>query len=240
VTPDLSWLPAFPIKPATEAVDALFDGWNELASQPRSNFNPRTREPDLTKALKIYVETVTAPMRGVLGMWAAEDVFGEMDSTTGKVVKERRTDIVYGWNDETRAMKLVFEFKKLGRQKSHRKHYLQTKGLRRFVDGIYSRHEPVAAMVGVLLDPRPDVVPPLTSALADTALASGLRLRQANNGQLFFTPSALFANAEFDTEHERDPGLAPSHGTIRVAHFFFEFGYPVTTVKSGSTVASGA
>ncbi|TIU66195.1 MAG: Fis family transcriptional regulator, partial [Mesorhizobium sp.] len=39
-------------------------------------------------------------------------------------------------------------------------------------------------------------------------------------------PSTLFPpTAEFDTEHKRPAELAPSHGTIRVAHVFLEFGY---------------
>jgi hypothetical protein len=43
--------------------------------------------------------------------------------------------------------------------------------------------------------------------------------------------SVLFSVADFDTEHERNPTLAPSHGHIRVAHFFLPFEYPTTTKK---------
>lgn len=68
---------------------------------------------------------------------------------TEKLTQERRTDIVYGWNDNTRRIELVFEFKKLGRQKSHRRHYLRENGLGRFVTGIYSRRQAVAAIVGI-------------------------------------------------------------------------------------------
>lgn len=41
----------------------------------------------------------------------------------------------------------------------------------------------------------------------------------------------MFATADFDTEHDRDPALAARHGTIRVSHFFMEFGYPTSTKK---------
>lgn len=225
------WLSAFPLQPATEAVEALRQGWLELAERPRPDFNPKTKEDALTKRLKVYVENHVARQRGLLGMWAAEDVIGEIDPATGALIEERRTDIVYGWNSDVLAMKLVFEFKRLGRQKKHRDHYLREQGLGRFVTGIYSRRQAVAAMVGVLLDSEEEVVPPIREALGDTALATLLRLRPTKAGEPYARPSPLFASADFDTEHERDPALAPSHGTIRVSHFFFAFGYATNTVK---------
>lgn len=231
MTDAADWLSAFPLQSATEAVDALRQGWLELAGRPRPDFNPKTKEDALTKRLKVYVENHVARERGLLGMWAAEDVIGEIDPLTGILIEERRTDIVYGWNSETQAMKLVFEFKRLGRQKKHRDHYLREQGLVRFVTGIYSRRQAVAAMVGVLLDPEEEVVPPIREALNDTTLAALLRLRPTATGASFSLPSLLFATAGFDTEHERDPALAPSHGTIRVSHFFFAFGYPTSTLK---------
>lgn len=133
------WLSAFPTRAATEAVEALHEAWRILAERPRPNFNPKTKEPVLTKALKLYVENVIARERGLLGMWAAEGVLGDIDPETAEIVEERRTDIVYGWNDATQSIELVFEFKRMGRQKSHRTHYLRENGLGRFVTGIYSR-----------------------------------------------------------------------------------------------------
>jgi len=231
VTGVADWLSAFPLQPATEAVEALRQGWLELAERPRPDFNPKTKEDALTKRLKVYVENHVARRRGLLGMWAAEDIIGEIDPATGALIEERRTDIVYGWNSEVLAMKLVFEFKRLGRQKKHRDHYLREQGLGRFVTGIYSRHQAVAAMVGVLLDAEEEVVPPIRDALGDTALATLLRLRPTEAGEPYARPSPLFASADFDTEHERDPALASSHGTIRVSHFFFAFGYATSTAK---------
>lgn len=229
--PPTNWLAAFPIQPATEAVEALRQGWMELTQRPRPDFNPRTKEDALTKRLKVYVENHVARQRGLLGMWAAEDIIGDVDPVTGAMIEERRTDIVYGWNDAARSMKLVFEFKRLARQKKHRDHYLQDQGLGRFVTGIYSRRQAVAAMVGVLLDPEHEVVPPIRTALEQATLATRLRLRKTSAGLAYARPSTLFAHADFDTEHERDAALAPSHGTIRVSHFFFSFGYPTTTLK---------
>lgn len=228
------WLSAFPLQPATEAVEALRQGWSELAARPLPDFNPKTKEAALTKRLKVYVENHVARERGLLGMWAAEDIIGDIDPATGAMIEERRTDIVYGWNNETQAMQLVFEFKRLGRQKKHRDHYLRDQGLGRFVTGIYSRKQAVAAMVGVLLDPEPEIVPHIRDALSDGALATLLRLKPTAAGEPYARPSSLFAAADFDTEHEREPALAPSHGSIRVSHFFFAFGYPTTTVKPKS------
>lgn len=228
------WSAAFPIQPATEAVDALHQAWSELAARPRADFNPKTKEPALTKRLKVYIENYTARQRGLLGMWAAEDIMGEIDPITGEMIEERRTDIVYGWNDEVQDLKLVFEFKRLGRQKRHRDHYLRENGLARFVTGIYSRRQAVAAMVGVLLDPKPEVVPSIRKTLADEGLASELKLIPTADKSPFTEPSLLFDAADFDTEHERDPKLAPTHGRIRVAHVFLSFGYPTTTQKSKS------
>lgn len=230
-TPPTNWLAAFPIQPTTEAVEALRQGWTELAQRPRPDFNPKTKEDALTKRLKVYVENYVARQRGLLGMWAAEDIIGEVDPNTGAMIEERRTDIVYGWNDATQSIKFVFEFKRLGRQKKHRDHYLQEQGLGRFVTGIYSRQQAVAAMVGVLLDPEIEVVPPIRAALEQASLATALRLRNTPAGLPYARPSTLFAHADFDTEHERDAALAPTHGTIRVSHFFFNFGYSTSTTK---------
>jgi hypothetical protein len=231
VTSPEDWRAAFPIQPATEAVEALRQAWVELTARPLRDFNPTTKEDLLTKRLKVHIENYVAPKRGLLGMWAAENIIGDVDSTTGEMVGERRTDITYGWNDHNQDLQLVFEFKRLGRQKRHRDHYLQSQGLGRFVTGIYSRRQSIAAMVGVLLDPEDEVVPPIRKALGDAALATALRLRKTGAGEPFTRPSSLFTFADFDTEHERDPAFAPPHGTINVSHFFLAFGYPVSTKK---------
>jgi hypothetical protein len=222
----IEWFDAFPIRPATEAVDALCESWEQLSRQPLPGFHPGIKEPYLTRVLKAHVESVTARKRGLMGMWAAENVVNVLDPITAVIREERRNDIVYGWNNEVAGLQLVFEFKKMSRSASDRKHYLGSNGLERFVTGIYSRHQPVAAMVGMLIDPKDEVVPPVRNALATAAVATRLRLRHFADGAVVQQPSILFIQAEFDTEHHRDTSLAPSHGTIRVAHIFLKFGYP--------------
>ena len=217
------WRSAFPLQSAVAAGEALLQAWHDLASPPRPWFNARTTEPALTKRLKVYVQNYVSRERGLLGMWAAEDIIGELNPTTGEL-KERRTDIVYGWNDDVRKFELVFEFKRLGKHKRHRDQYLGEQGLARFVTGTYSRGQAIAAMVGILIAPEADVVPPIQAALAEKSIAAALRLRESAPGRPYTEPSTLFPKAKFDTEHDRDQALAPSHGYIRVAHLFVSFG----------------
>lgn len=218
------WRSAFPLQTAVDAADALLQGWRELAALGSPEFNRRTREPRLTKQLKIYVENYIAHDRGLLGMWAAEHIIGKINPKTGKLFEERRPDIVYGWNNASGKVELVFEFKRLRKGKTDRDKYLGADGLGRFVTGLYSRHQPIAAMVGILLAPEASIVPPIQAALSDHALGKRLRLRKDVSGLPYTNPSSLFSEATFDTEHDRDPDLAPPHGFIRVAHFFVTFG----------------
>ena len=159
----------------------------------------------------------------MLGMWAAEDIIGELNPNTGELLKEGRTDIAYGWNNDVMQFRLVFEFKRLKKGKWARGQYLGEQGLARFVTGKYSRGQAIAAMVGILLAPEAEIVPPIRAALAETAVATALRLRKAADGRPYTEPS-MFPNAAFDTEHDQNQPLAPPHGYIRVAHFFVRFG----------------
>ena len=218
------WRSAFPLQAAVDATEALLQGWHDLATLAGPEFNRRTREPRLTKRLKIYVQNYVAHDRSLLGMWAAEDIIGNIDPQTGTLLEERRTDIVYGWNDASSSYELVFEFKRLRKGKPDRDQYLGEDGLARFVTGSYSRHQPIAAMVGILLAPEAMIVPPIQAALSDPELAKRLRLRTDLDGIPYTEPSSLFQKATFDSEHDRDPALAPLHGYIRVAHFFVSFG----------------
>ncbi len=88
MTAAADWLSAFALQPATEAVEALRQGWSELAARPLPDFNPRTKENALTKRLKVYVENYVARERGLLGMWAAEDIIGDIDPVTGAMIEE--------------------------------------------------------------------------------------------------------------------------------------------------------
>lgn len=216
-----SWFDAFPLDVAAQAATAICKSWKVLVSKP-SHFHGRMKEPALTKAIKIHVEHVTAREVGLLGMWAAETIIGVIDSTTGQVTQERRTDITFGWNDTSLAIQLVFEFKKLNRKAGSRAAYVGPSGMGRFVDGIYSKGQPVAAMVGMMLDSYDKIVPDLIKTLESSASILALKSVVAS-GKVCQMPSTLFSEAEFDTGHTRPTPFASSHGTIRIAHFFLPF-----------------
>ena len=223
--PTVDWFNAFPIEPVRHAVDALVDSWTQLAGMPRTAFHARRREPELTRILKAHVERVTAPERGVVGMWAAESVTNSIALDTGEILEERRADIIYGWNDEHGGIQVVFEFKKLDRSARARNQYLGRDGLQRFVTGIYAIGEPVAVMVGILIAPFCRVVPPLRNALNDLGHIADLRLRRTVTGEVYAAPSEILPDvADFDTEHDRPQEFALPGRGIRVAHIFLSLG----------------
>ena len=219
-----AWATAFPLGTANDAVEAVCDSWVTLASRPKPDFHKKKREDYLTRVLKTHVEHVTAPRRGLIGMWAAENVINRVDFETGTILEERRTDIVYGWNDQTRGYQLVMEFKKLTSKASSRKHYLSDDGIGRFVSGMYSYGQPVAVMVGLLIDPDGQIVQKLCEQIGSSPYFEALRLRRNGTGEVIDQPSKLIAKARFDTDHDRPPPAGPPSGTIRVAHLFLEFG----------------
>ncbi|MBL8547179.1 MAG: hypothetical protein JNL81_12010 [Hyphomonadaceae bacterium] len=232
------WVEAFPLPEAQAAVSALCDAWNEIAQAPKLGFQPSLSEPKLTRALKAYVEQVTARDRGLLGMWATESVINTIDAATLELKDERRTDIVYGWNNDEIGIQLVFEFKKLTAQKASRARYLGVSGLQRFVTGIYAKQQAVAAMAAILMDDEALVVPPLRDALVEAKLAATLKIIPTAAGDHYERPSSLFPNyADFDTQHTRPEELAATHGTILVSHVFLKFGYPIPKKQNARSTA---
>lgn len=221
------WASAFPVKPANEAVTAVCAAWEFYAIKHRSHFNRKTHEPQLTKHLCCYISRVVAPQLGLLGTWAAEAVIGDLDVSSGAVIEERRTDILYGWNDDNaqQKMHLVFEFKRLRATKKDRDHYLGEGGLQRFVSGIYSYGEERAFMVGILLDATAKILPSLKAEFANPQRATALNLIPSSPIAPLIQPS-MFAQADFDSLHKRLPPEGPAKGSIQVSHMFLEFAYP--------------
>ena len=221
--PRAAWAAAFPIGPANDALEAVCDSWAILASRPRADFHKKKREDHLTRVIKTHVERVTASMRGLIGMWAAENVINRVDFETGTILEERRNDIVYGWNDQTQGYQLVLEFKKLTSTANSRNNYLGDNGVGRFVSGMYSHGQPIAVMVGLLIGQPEEIVPKLCKQIGSSPHLEALRLQKNGAGEVIDQPSKLFAKADFDTDHDRPPPVGPPSGTIRVAHLFLEF-----------------
>ncbi|ODS64548.1 MAG: hypothetical protein ABS41_02325 [Arenimonas sp. SCN 70-307] len=232
MTAGLGWLAAFPHAEAQRAVSAVHASWTTLASRDRPHFGPGVPEPKLTRVLKQHAERVTARQLGLLGYWGAEGVDNDVDFESGEITDETRTDILYAWNDEARSLRLVFEFKRVGHLAESRKKYYGTNGLMRFVTGRYSHGQAVAVMSAILISDPADGLASLRRSLKQPATAALLRMVANPEGHWLHEPSALFpAECAFDTEHLRPGELGPAHRTIRVAHLFLQFGYPVPTRK---------
>lgn len=228
MTARLAWLAAFPHAEAARAVEAVHASWTYWAAKPRRGFAAHIDEPKLTRAVRSYASDVLGRQMGLLGYWGAEGVENEIDYESAEVLKETRTDILYAWNDPQRSLRLVFEFKKLNHTKRLRELYLGERGILRFVTGPYSKEQAVAVMAAILTVDPPAAIAPLRRALQHPGNVAALELLKAPDGGWLHAPSSLFPNlAAFDTEHTRPPELAPSHGTIRVAHLLLEFGYPM-------------
>jgi hypothetical protein len=225
----VDWLAAFPLEQATQAVEALSGTWNLLAHRHRDGFHRAKKEPDLTLVLCSRVRDLHPRM---LGHWSAEPVTVKVDPNSLVIESRTRTDIEYTWND-SRNWRIIFEFKKLKKTSRSRREYLGGNGLRRFVDGAYSSGDPVACMVGIVIEDYQLCVTPIETALnGDAALRASLRISAAGSGGYLQTPSIVFpAHAAFDTIHTRPADRAPSHGSIHVPHLFLEFGYPVVVPK---------
>lgn len=232
MTAGLGWLAAFPHAEAQRAVSAVHASWTELASRKRSHFGPTIPEPKLTRVIKQHAERVTARQLGLLGYWGAEGVDNDVDFESGEITQETRTDILYAWNDDTRSLRLVFEFKRVSHLAESRKKYYGNSGVMRFVTGSYSRGQAVAVMAAILTSEPDPTVTSLKRSLQQPATVGLLRMVAAPDGQWLHTPSALFpVECAFDTEHLRPGDLGPAHRTIRVAHLFLEFGYPLAARK---------
>jgi hypothetical protein len=221
-------LALFPRTAATQAVDALCVSWNRLADRYKPEFNHKTYEHRLTRRLVFLLRSWSDDF-GLMGHWGSEQEVGDINPDTGELIDPKRTDIQYQWNDSKRKLELVFEFKKLNSKPNSRSKYAKD-GISRFVDGYYSKRQPVALMVGILTEPRGDCVPALVKSLTRPVMKAVLALRHTADAKAIYEPSSLFPDhAEFDTDHTRPPELGPTHGTIRIAHLFLEFAYPASS-----------
>lgn len=214
---------------AAKAVEAIKRSWAHWSGHRREHFHPGVPEPKLTRVIRKHASTVTGRELGLLGYWGAEPVENEIDQESGQITEETRSDILYAWNDDERSMHLVFEFKKINHTDSSRKYYLGNNGVLRFVTGRYSRQQAVAVMVGILNSPGDAIESGLRRSLQTPGQIAALKMLRGADGVLH-SPSLLFPDfASFDTEHQRTPDLAPSHGTIRISHAFV--GFPYTPSK---------
>ena len=227
------WLEAFPLPEASRAVKVVLDGWNDLAAMHSKKFRHSENEPKLTTMLRLYIKDYKSADVGLLGQWGAEQTEGTLDVNTLEITNRHRTDIHYAWHNKKTRNEIIFEFKKLSHQKGSRKLYYNDKGMGRFIDGDYAKRQPLALMVGILMSPREDCVPPLMQVISSNGVAGELNMLKNSDGKVITEPSEMFSNsAEFDTEHSRPVEMAPEHGTITISHMFVEFPFPNPAKKT--------
>lgn len=231
-----SWQRAFRSGDAPTVVRALRAAWDDLVASSPETFHPGEPEPRLTELLGQHLHDTKADHK-LTGLWTYETRQGTIQRTTAKgvrIVKRKRTDVQYFSNKEEPALELVFEFKKLGHQKSHREHYIGEEGMLRFVTGEYSLRQPLAVMVGILVTHADDSLPPLTQWL-NGAEAKSFLYMETVDGRQTRSPSGFFPTESlFDTEHLRSRDKAPAHGTIVISHVFLDFpSLPRASVHGG-------
>jgi hypothetical protein len=221
----LTWQNAFRQGDAPAVVRALHQAWTLLATvDSPDTFRVESREPELTELLCVHLRE-TKHKTKLSGFWHYESQQGETRrvSAQGKRVhKRKRTDILFTSDRCDPPLELVFEFKKLGRSKPRRDAYCGEEGMLRFVTGEYSKFQPLAVMVGILIEHRDDCLPPLIRFL-DSAEAKTLLHLESVRGKNRHIPSRFFPDeSPFDTEHLRPTDRAPAHGTIVISHLFLE------------------
>ena len=93
--------------------------------------------------------------------------------------------------------------------------------MRRFVDGTYARGQPIAMMVGMLMEDEAVCLASLRRSLLAKGCRDDLRMLSFADGKYLREPSINFNDtATFDTIHNRPIGQAPSHGTMQLSHMF--------------------
>jgi len=163
------WLEAFPLPEASRAVRVVLDGWNDLAAMHSKKFRHSENEPKLTTMLRLADA-------GLFGQWGAEQTEGILDVNTLEITNRHRTDIHYAWHNKNTRNEIIFEFKKLSHQKGSRTLYYNDKGMGRFIGGDYAKRQPLALMVGILMSPKEDCVPPLKQVISSNGVAGELNM----------------------------------------------------------------
>ena len=223
MTDRTAWQKAFLGGDATHAVAVMHAAWKELVAASPGTFHPKRKEPELTEMLGIHLKAIRQQTK-LTGLWSYESPQGKLKRNRDgvAVVERKRTDIQHFSNREDPVLTLIFEFKKLSHSNTQRNKYTGESGVLRFVTGEYSLGEPLALMVGILVEHRDDCVP-LLAAWLDTADAKSVLHLETIGGRQTRSPSRFFAAAEFDTEHLRPRPKGPKHGTIVISHMFVDF-----------------
>lgn len=221
-----AWLKSFPLNEVQRASEFIRTTWNEIASTKPDSFAPTLRENTITETLASYIQKTALAKGRLTGFWGYEEQSSDLAEITKKrlgAVNRIRKDLVYKSNAKKIRLQLTYEFKKIKATNGSCKTYRGKDGMRRFVDGHYAQKMSMAAMVGMVIGGRQEVVDMLRRSLLSPAGLSDLKMVVNSSQRFLDEPSALLPGvAEFDTEHVRSPEKAPEHGTIRLAHMFLQ------------------
>lgn len=214
------WGALFPVEEAQRATKFLVDTWHTVTAKAPENFDRRRNEPVLTEQFWWYLDRLAESEGRLLGQWSYEKPRFEFDPVTRKKIKRIRQDIEYFSNAGSVRLNLTYEFKKLKAKGDSWRAYQGEHGMRRFVDGFYAKHQPVAAMVAMTLDDSERCINGLRRSLLIDGTRDSLKMLPDRDGRYLREPSQVFPTAAFDTEHKRPLDQAPPQGATTLAHFF--------------------
>lgn len=215
-----AWAQMFPVDEAQQATRFLVETWASVSTVNVQKFARHLPEPKLTEMFWWYLDRLSLGTGRLSGTWSYEKHKFEYDPVRGKDIKRIRQDIEYFSNAGPGRLTLTFEFKKVKADGDSWRKYQGESGMRRFVDGFYAKHEPVAAMVAMTLDAPDRCITSLRRSLAVAGIQSALQMLPDGAGVYLREPSWFPGLAVFDTEHKRPADQAPPHGTTLLAHIF--------------------
>lgn len=217
---DAKWSAAFGRQATIEDVlRFVLDHWTLLQRQPLpKDLLYANKEPKITKFFghSLYKHSVAA---GITGYFVPEAPVSNI--VAQELAKTGRTDLVYASDRLDPRLELVFEFKKLRSGSRHGRGDYCTDGIRRFVDGTYSRGQQVAFMVA-LIEHRAEageISVALRRTMQVPDLATILRFIVDARGRKVIAPADRFVACDFETMHARDhaedcPDLLLGHLTM--------------------------
>ena len=179
--------------------------WRDVQKGPAPEMGPSDHEPKITKRFRLWLNKGKS-RHGISGYFIAEDEVGNLDVDTGKVSDAGRTDIAYVSDRIDPPLKIVFEFKKLKPQgKDVRREYCGS-GVARFVQGVYSRDDDIAFMVGMVKKQAdgPLILDALKRALQDSNMISLQRIILNSTEGAVTISDKSFNECDFETQHARD------------------------------------
>jgi hypothetical protein len=179
--------------------------WRDVQKGPAPEMGPGDHEPKITKRFRLWLNK-SKSSHGISGYFTAEDEVGNLDVGTGEVSDAGRTDIAYVSDRIDPPLKIVFEFKKLKPLgKDVRREYCGG-GVARFVQGVYSREDDIAFMVGMVKKQAdgPQILVALKRAIQNPDMISLQRNILDAAGQAVTVTGRTFKDCDFETQHARD------------------------------------